>query len=114
MKATSSDYNITAGHQKKGFVGKEKVQNLPAHFVAAGNDALLYRDIDAEYKILNNISMQLGNNRLATGSINLLTEKQTCASCSTAIKSFKEKYPYIQLNIYHNDGKIVDHKQSKK
>lgn len=114
MKATSSDYNITAGHQKKGFVGEGKVQNLPAHFVTAGNEVLLHRSIDAEYKILNNIAMQLGNNRLATGSINLLTEKRPCASCSTAIKSFKEKYPYIQLNIYHNDGRIVDHKQSKK
>jgi hypothetical protein len=65
------------------------------------------RDYDTEYKILNDIAGKLKGNEDATGTINLFTERYTCASCSDIILKFRHDHPNIKLNILTNDGKVV-------
>ncbi|MGQ3376810.1 deaminase domain-containing protein [Priestia endophytica] len=62
------------------------------------------RDSDTEYKILNEIAPQLGNNTEATGKIKLFTELDTCDSCSQVIAEFADKYRNIDLEVIHNNG----------
>lgn len=40
------------------------------------------RNIDGEYKLLETIAQQLGNNRNVSGRIDLFTELKACQSCS--------------------------------
>ncbi|MDO7908886.1 WXG100 family type VII secretion target [Paenibacillus sp. JX-17] len=65
------------------------------------------RDYDTEYKILNDIASQLGNNKNAKGTINLFTERLTCQSCTDVILDFRREYPNITINVLTNDGKVV-------
>ncbi|MDO6582175.1 hemagglutinin repeat-containing protein [Photobacterium sp. 2_MG-2023] len=58
------------------------------------------RQWDTEFKILNDVALRLGNNKNATGSINLFTERLTCTSCTDVIFDFKARYPNIQLNVF--------------
>lgn len=66
------------------------------------------RDYDTEYKILNDIASQLGNNKNAKGTINLFTERFTCQSCTDVIMDFRREYTKITLNVLTNDGKVVN------
>ncbi|WP_260370829.1 deaminase domain-containing protein, partial [Neisseria meningitidis] len=43
------------------------------------------RNIDGEYKLLETIAQQLGNNRNVSGRIDLFTELKACQSCSNVI-----------------------------
>ncbi|HGJ7738068.1 TPA: deaminase domain-containing protein [Pseudomonas aeruginosa] len=63
--------------------------------------------IDTEYKILDNIADQLGNNTSARGAVNTLTEKAACASCLNVAEQFKAKYPNITVNILDNQGVML-------
>jgi filamentous hemagglutinin len=67
--------------------------------VIDGSNAYL-RDVDGEFKILENIARSLGNNTSATGRINLFTELKSCTSCAGAAMQFRQMYPEIQLNIF--------------
>jgi len=58
------------------------------------------RNVDGEYKILENIAQKLGENPLATGRIDLFTELKACTSCASTIIQFRTKYPGIQLNVF--------------
>lgn len=58
------------------------------------------RNIDGEYKLLETIVQQLGNNRNVSGRIDLFTELKACQSCSNVILEFRNRYPNIQLNIF--------------
>jgi filamentous hemagglutinin len=53
----------------------------------------LLRDVDSEAKVLNNVAAQLGDNPSAKGTINLLTERAPCASCSNVIQQFSGEVP---------------------
>ncbi|HEZ1502595.1 TPA: DUF637 domain-containing protein, partial [Neisseria meningitidis] len=46
------------------------------------------RNIDGEYKLLETIAQQLGNNRNVSGRIDLFTELKACQSCSNVILEF--------------------------
>jgi filamentous hemagglutinin len=46
----------------------------------------------------------LGDNTSAIGTVNLLTERIPCASCSNVIEQFKAKYPNIKINVLDNNG----------
>ncbi|MGI3043495.1 deaminase domain-containing protein [Shewanella algae] len=48
--------------------------------VRVGTPDAYTRQWDTEFKILNDVALRLGNNRNATGSINLFTERLTCTS----------------------------------
>lgn len=60
------------------------------------------RDYDTEYKILNNIALQLGDNTHARGTIKLYTDRKPCGSCSLVIQEFKEKYQDVHIEILYN------------
>ncbi len=60
------------------------------------------REVDTESKILEEIASQLGNNRDATGTIDLFTTREPCASCRGVMSQFMDRYPNIEINIYHN------------
>ena len=57
-------------------------------------------DCNGEYKLLETIAQQLGNNRNVSGRIDLFTELKACQSCSNVILEFRNRYPNIQLNIF--------------
>ena len=65
------------------------------------------RNIDTEYKILNEIADKLGSNTNATGKIRLFTERAPCSSCSNVINLFSEKYTKIEIEIIHNNGILL-------
>jgi hypothetical protein len=58
------------------------------------------RNVDGEFKILENIAQSLGNNSSAVGRIDLFTELKACTSCGGAIQQFRATYPNIQLNVF--------------
>jgi len=62
---------------------------------------------DTEAFIPGNIYQSLGDNRSATGSITLSTEKSVCESCSGVIAQFKDRYPGINVNVMDNDGGVM-------
>ncbi|EME5362070.1 hypothetical protein LF841_12295 [Pseudomonas aeruginosa] len=90
----------------KGLIGSGSgnfvVQSVPNK---AGD--MVYRGIDTEYKILDNIADQLGSNTSARGAVNTLTEKAACASCLNVAEQFKAKYPNITVNILDNQGVML-------
>ncbi|MGM1021574.1 MAG: deaminase domain-containing protein [Bacillota bacterium] len=73
-----------------------------------GKGEVILRDMDTEYKILNDIDKKLNHNREAKGTIVLFTEKDTCGSCNLVIRKFKEHYPNITIEIIHNNGKLIE------
>ncbi|WP_342652880.1 deaminase domain-containing protein [Pseudomonas sp. F3-2] len=58
------------------------------------------RDMDTEFKILETVAQRLGNNKAAVGSINLISEKEVCPSCTSIVEQFRIKYPEVQLNVF--------------
>jgi The BURPS668_1122 family of deaminases len=60
------------------------------------------RSVDSEYKILDNLAAQLGNNTQARGVVNLFTEITPCTSCNGVIDQFRARYPNIRINVRDN------------
>jgi filamentous hemagglutinin len=58
------------------------------------------RDMDTEFKILEDVAQKLGSNTAAKGQINLISEKMVCPSCTGVITQFREMYPNVQLNVF--------------
>jgi hypothetical protein len=75
--------------------------------IIEGANAYL-RDVDTEYKILNDIASQLGNNTNASGTIKLFTDRVPCSSCSRVINKFMETYKNIKVDVIHNNGSILN------
>lgn len=107
--AASSQVDLpSAAQAASGFVGKVP-ETFPSSVVPTGGAKPfpLLRDVDSEAKILNNVAAKLGDNTSTTGTINLLTERSPCASCSNVIDLFKAKYPNITVNVFDNNGKLI-------
>ncbi|AXA80554.1 filamentous hemagglutinin (plasmid) [Achromobacter xylosoxidans] len=90
----------------KGLIGSGS-GNFVAQAVPTRAGDMVYRGIDTEYKILDNIADQLGSNTSARGTVNILTEKAACASCLNVAGQFKAKYPDITVNIIDNQGVML-------
>ena len=105
MAASSQVVQPTAAQRALGFVG-EVPETFPSSVVPTASGFPLNRVADSEAKILNNIAAQLGENRSATGTINLLTERAPCSSCANVIQLFQNKYPNIKINVMDNGGVI--------
>ncbi len=58
------------------------------------------REYDTEFKILEDVATRLGDNRSASGTIDLFTERRACQSCTDVIVEFRTRYPNIQLNVF--------------
>ncbi|MRN56044.1 deaminase domain-containing protein [Paenibacillus monticola] len=67
----------------------------------------LLRDIDTEYKILNDVASQLGNKFDQKGKLTLFTEKPPCASCSNVIEEFMARYKNITVEVVHNNHQRI-------
>ncbi|SDC49890.1 filamentous hemagglutinin family N-terminal domain-containing protein [Variovorax sp. CF079] len=108
MAASSRITNPTSDQRALGFVGQIP-ETFPSSVVPTGSNPplMLNRAVDSEAKILNNIAAQLRDNTSATGTINLLTERAPCVSCSNVIQQFEAKYPNIKINVLDNGGKVV-------
>ena len=105
MAASSRIQNPTASQQALGFVGQVP-ETFPSTVVPLPDGTPLLRSVDSEATILNNIAAKLGDNTSATGTIDLLTERSPCDSCSNTIRLFKAKYPNIVVNVMDNGGVI--------
>ncbi|GAA0404331.1 deaminase domain-containing protein [Paenibacillus motobuensis] len=67
----------------------------------------LLRDIDTEYKILNDVASQLGSKFDIKGNLTLFTEKPPCASCSKVIDEFMTRYKNITIEVVHNNHQRI-------
>ncbi len=98
-----SQIDILSDMQPAGAVSNISLQptnpTFQAHIVGTH-----LRNVDTEFKILNDIAKALGNNTSASGTIKLFTELPPCSSCSSAIAQFIEKYPNIIIEVIENGG----------
>ena len=68
----------------------------------------LPREVDTEYKILENFAQQHKSNPQVQGSINLFTERPTCRSCTDVIKEqIAKMFPNVEVRLYHNNGETT-------
>ena len=65
------------------------------------------RDVDTEYKILSEVSKQIGNKPSISGKIKLYTEFKCCDSCSDVIAQFISKYPNIQIEVIYSGHRLL-------
>ncbi|MGE6599696.1 deaminase domain-containing protein [Bacillus proteolyticus] len=103
----SSKIDEFKGNLEEKFPGISLKPNEPIFeaSLALGKDGKPYmRDSDTEYKILNEITLKLGDDVNATGKIKLFTELDTCDSCSEVIAEFANKYKNVELEVIHNNG----------
>ena len=59
------------------------------------------RNVDTEFKIIEDISGKLGDNVNAKGNITLYTDLYPCPSCQYVIEQFMKKYPNIIVDIIY-------------
>lgn len=59
------------------------------------------RDLDTEYKILEEISARHADNPKVKGTVSLFTERYPCLSCTGVIEQFQRKFPNIMLDVTH-------------
>jgi len=85
----------------KGLIGSGS-ENYPYLTVKSKSGILLSREVDSEYKIFDNLTDAYGRNSFPTGRIYLFTELPPCASCAGVIESFRARYPFINVDVYHN------------
>ncbi|MCR6978220.1 hypothetical protein NS839_29070, partial [Pseudomonas aeruginosa] len=106
VKINLSPFSCPFSYAGKGLIGSGS-GNFVAQSVPNKAGDMVYRGIDTEYKILDNIADQLGSNTSARGAVNILTEKAACASCLNVAEQFKAKYPNITVNILDNQGVML-------
>ncbi len=59
------------------------------------------RICDAEFKILNEIARNLGNNTEVRGTIKFYTDLDYCPSCRNVMKQFKAKYEHVTIQVLY-------------
>jgi len=59
------------------------------------------RAFDSEYKILEELASRYSETPEVEGTVNLLTERAPCDSCSNAIAQFRSRFPKISLTVNH-------------
>ncbi|NBI43905.1 hypothetical protein GVX76_10610 [[Haemophilus] felis] len=63
---------------------------------------------DSEYKIFSNLADQLGSNTQAKGQVTIFTERLACQSCLGVAEQFNKRYPNIKVNIFDNNGNLIN------
>ncbi|WP_190275146.1 hemagglutinin repeat-containing protein [Collimonas fungivorans] len=106
MAASSQINTPTITQQALGFVGQVP-ETFTSSAVPSASGVLINRAVDSEAKILNNVAARLGDNTSVAGTINLLTERAPCSSCSNIIQQFQTKYPNIIINVMDNNGIVL-------
>lgn len=102
MPKTLASHNLidVAG---KGFVGMGK-ENFKYETILTDDGRHVARNIDSEYKILDNLADRLGKNYSAKGSVTIFTEKPACESCLGVVKQFESRYPGVKIDVLDNNG----------
>ncbi|WP_445344068.1 deaminase domain-containing protein [Clostridium septicum] len=59
------------------------------------------RNVDTEFKIIEDTSGKLGDNVNAKGNITLYTDLYPCPSCQYVIEQFMKKYSNIKVDIIY-------------
>ncbi|UUE36466.1 DUF637 domain-containing protein [Pectobacterium aroidearum] len=100
-----------AGHSRiekaeNGFVGDGK-QNFQFKELPNKQGIGVDRNIDSEYKILDNLADKLGNNTLTKGSVTIFTERAACESCLGVVDQFQKMYPNIRVEVLDNNGVVL-------
>lgn len=88
----------------KDIVLKPDNPTFEAFNVPNAEGKVISRDIDSEFKILNYIADELGNNTEISGKIVLFTELDCCASCSNTIIEFLNRYKNISIDVISNSN----------
>lgn len=58
------------------------------------------RELDAEYKVLEEVARRLGPaSETAPGTVRLLSERALCVSCDAVLAEFRVRYPAIQVHV---------------
>ncbi len=106
MSAHSRVDDIQPNYTSVGLVGKGN-QNFEYQTIPDKNGIPIPRNTDSEYKILDNLADQLGDNTTAKGTVNIFTERPACDSCQNVAEQFMERYPNIEVIIRDNNGVII-------
>ncbi|RRO03617.1 DUF637 domain-containing protein [Pectobacterium aquaticum] len=101
MPKTLAGHNLIE-EEGNGFVGAGK-QNFKYDTLLTKDNRPVIRNIDSEYKILDNLADRLGNNTSAKGTVTIFTEKPACDSCLGVIKQFQDRYPNINIDVLDNN-----------
>lgn len=64
-------------------------------------DGAWNRSCDSEFKILNEIALELSYNLNASGKIKMYSDLDCCPSCKYVIEQFQKKYPNINIEIIY-------------
>lgn len=87
--------SISGAAQRPGTVDPP-VTALFAPTVAGG----FPRELDAEYKVLEEVARRLGPaSETAPGTVRLLSERALCVSCDAVLAEFRVRYPAIQVHV---------------
>ncbi|MGN7839315.1 deaminase domain-containing protein, partial [Stenotrophomonas sp. 22385] len=106
IAAHSSIANPTAQQKLGGLVG-DAGDVFETFSVPNKSGVPVPRSGDSEAKILGNLAQQLGENRGATGTISIFTERAACASCMGVVEQFMAKYPGIRVSVFDNKGVLL-------
>ncbi|MDN0117883.1 deaminase domain-containing protein [Yersinia frederiksenii] len=90
----------------KGLVDKGS-QNFEFQTLVNSAGVQIKRNTDSEYKILDNLADQLGNNTSVKGTVTIFTERPACGSCLGVVEQFQQKYPGIKINVLDNNGILL-------
>jgi hypothetical protein len=72
------------------------------------------REVDTEYKILENFAQQNRGNTNVSGRIDLFTERPPCTSCTNVIdKQFADLFPNMEVRVFHNNGQITTYRNGQ-
>lgn len=88
--------SVSGKAPRKGFV--DAPEN-PVFTTRSLNPGGIPRNTDSEYKILEEVAKQLGDNRNAKGILTVHTNFEACGSCQDVFTQFNERYPNIWLRI---------------
>ena len=86
----------------------DRIRNEPQIFTATevkgSNGRTWLRDVDSEYRMLNNLAHELGAKPghvypQVQGNLTIVSEHPYCSSCSNVIQQFQTMFPNIKLTL---------------
>jgi filamentous hemagglutinin len=96
---------------RDGFVSLPPEDKRILRPLQSPEDPISRREVDTEFKILEDFAQKHIDNQNVQGYINLFTERAPCASCSNVIEEqFAKLFPGVDVRIYHNNGQVTIYK----
>ncbi|MGP2797092.1 DUF637 domain-containing protein [Serratia marcescens] len=91
---------------EKSFVGKGG-GNFTYETIKNSDGNPIPRNLDSEYKILDNLADKLGANITAKGKVTIFTERVACDSCLGVVEQFQKKYPGVKVEVIDNNNILL-------